>query len=185
MAVKNTEVLWFELSDGLGSFIQRRVSNRQDADDILQDVFIKIHKHIKQVQDQRRVHGWIYQIVRNAIVDYYRRQKIFVQLPDTLPDENIIPEQTVNQEMAACLGSFVDRLPPKYEEAIRLTHFEGLTQKEMGKRLGLSPSGAKSRVQRGRKQLQNMLLACCHYEFDRRGNIIEYKSRESDPHPQR
>lgn len=184
MAVKNTEVLWFELSDGLGSFIKRRVSNRQDADDILQDVFIKIHKHIEQVQDQRRIHGWIYQIVRNAIVDYYRRQKIFVQLPDTLPDETVIPEQTVNQEIAACLDSFVDRLPPKYKDAIQLTHFEGLTQKEMGRRLGLSPSGAKSRVQRGRKQLQNMLLACCHYEFDRRGNIIEYQSRECRPHPQ-
>ena len=179
MSVKKSEVLWLELSDGLRRFIRRRVANQQDADDILQDVFLKIHKNIEQLQDERRVHGWVYQIVRNAIVDYYRRQKIFVQLPDTLPDDNTLPEPTVNQEMAACLGSFIDCLSDKYKEAIRLTHFEGLTQKEMGQRLGLSLSGAKSRVQRGRKQLQAMLLACCHYEFDRRGNIIEYHSREN------
>jgi RNA polymerase sigma-70 factor (ECF subfamily) len=179
MTIKNSEALWLELSDGLGTFIRRRVANPQDADDILQDVFFKIHKHIGQLQDHRRVHGWVYQIVRNAIVDHYRRQRIFVELPDSLPDDNISPEPTVNQEMAACLGSFIDRLPDKYKDAIVLTHFEGLTQKEMGQKLGLSPSGAKSRVQRARKQLETMLLACCHYEFDYRGDIVAYQSREN------
>jgi transcriptional regulator with XRE-family HTH domain len=65
-------------------------------------------------------------------------------------------------------------LPWPYQQALLLTEYEGLTQKELAQRLGLSFSGAKSRVQRARDQLRELLLECCHFEFDRRGTIIAY-----------
>jgi RNA polymerase sigma-70 factor (ECF subfamily) len=68
----------------------------------------------------------------------------------------------------------IEELPDEYQVALRLTELEGLTQQELAARTGLSLSGAKSRVQRGRKMLREMLLACCHFEFDRHGKVIDY-----------
>ena len=72
-------------------------------------------------------------------------------------------------------------IPEKYRAAVELAEVEGLTQQQVGQRLGLSLSGAKSRVQRGRKILRNMLLGCCHLEFDRRGNVVDYERRGGRP----
>ncbi len=91
--------------------------------------------------------------------------------------------------MACWLKPMIDDLPDKYREALWLTEFEGLTQVELAERLGISVSGAKSRVQRGRSLLRHDLLDCCQFEFDRRGGIIGYTTRielfESAPPAQR
>jgi RNA polymerase sigma-70 factor (ECF subfamily) len=179
MIQADTEVIWQELSQALRAFIKRRVSNEGDVEDILQDVFYKIHRNINGLKDENRLRGWVYQISRNAIIDYYRRQNILVEISELLPDE-LLPEPSVGQEIAACLRPLVNHLPDKYKQAIMLTEFNGLTQKEMGERLGLSLSGAKSRVQRGRQELKAMLLACCDFEFDQMGHILAYQPRQND-----
>jgi RNA polymerase sigma-70 factor (ECF subfamily) len=68
-------------------------------------------------------------------------------------------------------------LPEPYRDAVVLTELEGLTQRELANRLGISLSGAKSRVQRGRAQLKQMLDECCTFEFDRRGKVIDCTPR--------
>ncbi|MEM7030543.1 MAG: RNA polymerase sigma factor SigZ [Chloroflexota bacterium] len=182
MVQTDTETIWQELSQALRTFIKRRVSNTDDVEDILQEIFIKIHQKLDDLEDETRLQGWVYQIGRNAIHDYYRRQNILVELPETLPTDPT-PDVSLNKELAACLRPMAERLPDKYREAIALTEFEGLTQKEMGKRLGLSVSGAKSRVQRGRHELKAILLACCDVEFDRVGNILDYQQTQSECEP--
>lgn len=69
-------------------------------------------------------------------------------------------------------------LPDPYRDAIVLTQFEGLSQKELADRFGISASGAKSRVQRGRAVLKALLLECCQFEFDRRGSVIDCTPRQ-------
>jgi RNA polymerase sigma-70 factor (ECF subfamily) len=69
----------------------------------------------------------------------------------------------------------VTALPGPYREALLLTEYAGLTQQELAVRAGISLSGAKSRVQRGRERLKQLLLDCCHVELDRRGGIIDYR----------
>ncbi|MEM7342995.1 MAG: RNA polymerase sigma factor SigZ [Chloroflexota bacterium] len=172
----NTELIWLELSQALRDFIKRRVQNEADADDILQDVFYKIHQNIEGLKDKKRFRAWVYQISRNAIIDHYRRRNVWVELLDTLPAEPL-PELSVSQELAACLRPMVDQLPDKYREALILTEFEGLTQKEMAEHLGLSISGAKSRVQRARQALKQMMLECCHFEFAHDNSVISYRSK--------
>src|SRR5207249_8244979 len=81
-------------------------------------------------------------------------------------------------DLRPCVRQFVNQLQPAYREALLLTEWQGLTQDEMGKRLSLSPSGAKSRVQRARGQLKKLLLDCCRFELDRRGNILEMTPRQ-------
>jgi RNA polymerase sigma-70 factor (ECF subfamily) len=71
----------------------------------------------------------------------------------------------------------IDRLPDPYRQALTLTELEGRTQRELADALGLSLSGAKSRVQRGREQLKELILACCHVEVDRRGGVVDYEPR--------
>ena len=99
-------------------------------------------------------------------------------MADDIPEEHI-SDENYNEEITAGLGCVVQQLPPRYREAIELTELQGLTQSEAGTRLGLSLSGAKSRVQRGRVKLKDLLLECCHFEFDRYGNAIEYQPQRT------
>jgi RNA polymerase sigma-70 factor (ECF subfamily) len=80
-------------------------------------------------------------------------------------------------ELARCLTPLVERLPASYREALVLTEVEGATQAEAAARLGLSVSGMKTRVQRARGRLKDLLLDCCHVELDRRRGVTGYRSR--------
>jgi RNA polymerase sigma-70 factor (ECF subfamily) len=112
------------------------------------------------------VQGWLFLVARNAIIDHYRTRKPASELPESLPAE--MPENVTEvEELKLVFRRIIDSLPEPYREALVLTEFEGLTQGELAKRLGISLSGAKSRVQRGREQLKDLLLDYCHREFSR------------------
>jgi RNA polymerase sigma-70 factor (ECF subfamily) len=169
--------VWEEFSARLRAFILKRVADPADADDILQEVFVKIHTHIDTLRDEDRLAPWLYQIARNTIVDHYRARRQSVVIPETLAVEDEPPESDVASQLAKGLRPMIALLPDKYRQALLLTEFGDLTQREMAERLGLSLSGAKSRVQRGRLLLRQDLLDCCHFEFDRRGHVIDYVPR--------
>ena len=170
------EHIWHEFADKLGQFIRSRVSDRATAEDILQNVFLKIQGRLSKLEDPAKLQSWLYQIARNAIIDHYRTRKETIEVPETIPAE--APVDDVEMEgLKAAFRRMIYSLPEPYRDALVLTEFEGLTQKELANRLGISLSGAKSRVQRGRLQLKQMLLDCCSFEFDRRGKIIECEPR--------
>jgi RNA polymerase sigma-70 factor (ECF subfamily) len=173
-----SEQLWETFSGPLQQFIRRRVSDPHSAEDILQDVFLKVHARIDTLHQQDRVAAWMYQIARNTIADYYRAQWPTSDIPATLaaPD-NLAAGDDVVQELLPCVAAMVDALPGTYREALRLTEYTGLSQKELSERLGISLSGAKSRVQRARIKIKEQLLACCHFQFDHAGRIIDYQPR--------
>lgn len=175
--------LWQEFHDRLYRFIQQRVKNPADADDILQDVFLRIHHRLSTVRDRDRLVSWMFQIARHAVIDHYRSSSRHwdvatereIELAAS-PDEEA--DTTLNQELATCLRPMLLALPSTYQEALRLVELEGMTQKAAAERLGLSLSGAKSRVQRGRQQLKAMLLRCCEIERDRLGNVLDYQLKQ-------
>lgn len=174
--------IWEEFSGPLKKFISKRIPNEQDADDILQEVFLKIHSNINTLMDDQKIYSWIYRITRNVIVDYYRRSQRVIET-DILSEELAIEQNedlSSNAEIAICLKAMVDNMPENYKQAILLTEFQDMTQKELSEKLGISISGAKSRVQRARKMLKEMLLGCCHLDIDSRGNIIDFKHKKSD-----
>ena len=170
------EHIWHEFAEKLGQFIRSRVSDPATAEDILQDVFVKIQKRLGQLQDPAKLEGWIYLIARNAIIDHYRTRKETVEVPETLPAEPDSCDGEV-QELKAAFRRMIYSLPEPYREAVVLTELGGLTQPELADRLKISLSGAKSRVQRGRGQLKQMLDECCTFEFDRRGRVIDCTPR--------
>lgn len=171
------EHVWETFHAPLLRFIQGRVSDPAAAEDILQEVFLKVHGRIATLQDTEKLASWLYQITRNAIADYYRERRPDIGVPETLALEPELDEREVERVLALTVKLMLNDLPDIYRAALVLTEYEGLTQKELAERLGISLSGAKSRVQRARQMLKQMLLDCCHFEFDRRGAIIDYQPR--------
>jgi RNA polymerase sigma-70 factor, ECF subfamily len=170
------EHIWHEFADRLRKFIRSRVSDPDTAEDILQDVFVKIQSRLGQLNDTAALQSWIYLIARNAIIDHYRTRKPTVEVPESLAVEPETGNGEV-EELKAAFRRMIFSLPEPYRDALVLTEFDGLTQQQLADRLGISLSGAKSRVQRGRKQLKQMLHECCTFEFDRRGKVIDCTPR--------
>ena len=173
------ESIWETLASQVRSFIRSRVREHAAAEDILQEVFIRIHKKLPSLRANHRLEAWVWRIVRNAIADHFRRSRPADALTETEPAAPE-PERDL-PDLRQCVRQFLDQLEPAYRDALLLTEWQGLTQQEMGKRLRLSPSGAKSRVQRARDQLKTLLLDCCRFEMDRRGNILEMTPRQKKP----
>lgn len=173
-----TAEIWEEFGDSLRDFIRRRVNDPQDAEDILQEVFLKIHAHIHTLQDNDRLVPWLYQVARNTLIDYYRKQRPMLEISEMYLDGAQQVDEDPAAQLAAGLRDFLACLPAEYRQALVLTELEGLKQAELAGRTGLSLSGAKSRVQRGREMLRQALLECCHFEFDRRRHIRDYIPRQ-------
>lgn len=170
---------WTGFSEALRAFIRRRVSDPHDAEDLLQDVFFRIHQRGHQLERGERLRPWLYQITRHAIVDYYRARAALPGSVELPPDLCAKPEpQAVIDELAGCLRPMIERLPEGYRRAVIMADLEGRTQQDTAAALGLSLSGAKSRIQRGRRRLRTMVLACCHLEVDGGGRVINYTPRD-------
>jgi RNA polymerase sigma-70 factor (ECF subfamily) len=175
--------LWQEFGNHLRAFIRRRVSDEQDAEDVLQDVFLKIHEQACSVKDPERVQGWVYRIARHAVVDFYRARGRVVptdavsvqQAAELLADDQ--DSGDVHEEVLSWLQPMIEELPQKYRQALRLADIEGLSQQVVADQLGLSLSGAKSRVQRGRRQLGQLLDECCQVELGDDGRVARYRRR--------
>lgn len=174
----STDAVWTAFAEPVRQFIRRRVRDDADADDIMQIVFAKIHAGLGTLADSERLPAWIFRIARNAVVDHIRSRTsgpVAVELPEDLADVQE-PVSAVS-ELAGCVRPLIDALPEPYRQALILTEIEGRTQQELASLLGLSLSGAKSRVQRGRKHLKASLLSCCHVERDGRGRVVDFEPR--------
>ena len=173
-----TDAVWSDFSQRLAALIRSKVADPADADDILQDVFLKVHLQLDTLQDENRLAPWLYQVTRNAITDYYRGRRQTIELQETYPAESAADETAAARQLAGGLRAMIETLPAIYRDALILTEIDGLSQMEVADQLGLSYSGAKSRVQRGRRLLREALVNCCHIELDRRGGVIDYVPRD-------
>lgn len=177
-ATQTTLDIWEVFSQPLHSYIINRVAEPAAADDILQEVFLKIHRRLHTLRDEEKLPAWLYQIAKNAITDHYRARRLSLSLPDELDIEDEREETEAELKFAEQMRYYVSAcLPEKYAQALLLADLEGMTQQQLASALGLSLSGAKSRVQRARKMLRDAFLRCCYFEFDRRGRIIAYGPR--------
>ena len=95
-------------------YIAKRVDNQEDVEDLLQDLFIKIHTNLHTVRDQGQIVIWLYQTARNLVIDYYRSKRINAPLPASLVSEDSQLELDAVQELASGLGDLIDCLPEIY-----------------------------------------------------------------------
>lgn len=195
MATTGSEI-WQQVHHGLRAFIAKRVADETDVEDILQEVFLHVHRGIEQLKDPQRVLAWVYQITRHAIVDHYRapqrRRELPVGLAADMDVTGIAPTAfgaadedsgEHRSELAGCLRPLIDQLGKDYREALMLVELEGLTQQAAAQRIGISLSGMKSRVQRGRQQLKRKLDDCCLIQLDQRRRVADYTVRDPKRSP--
>lgn len=188
VAGTDTERVWSELHGHIRGFVRRRVRQPADVDDIVQRIFLQVHRSLPTLRNTDRLHAWLYQTTRRAIADFYRAPAHRRELP-TGTAHDLVPQQerrvgdvrddeaTARQELAGCLTPLLAGLSATDREALHLIEVDGVTQAEAARRLGLSASGMKSRVQRARVRLRTVVEACCRVELDRRGGLIAYERR--------
>ena len=172
----------------LRPFVARRVSAPSEVDDVLQDVFLRMQRSLKDLRDEERFGPWVYQVARSAIAEH-RRTRARHPLPSTEPTEPVDPgdgeaDEAVAREVAGYLAPFIAFLPTPFREALTLTELQGVTQREAAEIFGVSLSAMKSRVQRGREKLRQALEDCCQIALDARGRVIACEPRPNGKLPE-
>jgi RNA polymerase sigma-70 factor (ECF subfamily) len=165
----------------LRPFVARRVPP-SDVDDVVQDVFVRVQRGLGALRDEERFGPWVYRVARSAVAEY-RRDRARHPVADREASEDVSaigeePAESLEELLAACVVPFIAMLPSPYREALTLTELQGLTQREAAGLLGVSVSGMKSRVQRGRERLRARFEECCQIALDARGQVIACEPRE-------
>jgi RNA polymerase sigma-70 factor (ECF subfamily) len=166
----------------LHGFIARRVESPDVADDLTQEVLLRLLAH----NDGRVANptAWLYRVARNVIIDHYRTRASHSRgrhddgdLAAAVPAEDPFDDdpQAAHRELAGCLGSLVDQLAEPYRSAVTAVDLHGRTHTDVAHVVGLSVSGMKSRVQRGRRQVRQLLTECCRVYTTRSGSISGYE----------
>jgi RNA polymerase sigma-70 factor, ECF subfamily len=163
-----------DLAEPLRRFVRKRVNHSHDADDIVQDVMLKALANVQSIPPDERLAAWMFRTARNAIIDRYRSRKSQSLADEPADDRDDTDESNVVNELASCLRCMVDRMDAPYAEALNLADVQGQSQQQIADRMNISLSGAKSRVQRARQQLQSMFAACCDLQRDVRGNVTDF-----------
>ena len=179
-----------DLEARLRPFVARRVSSSADVDDVVQDVFLRMQRGLSTLRDEERFGPWVYQVARSAIAEH-RRARTRHPIADREVDETEGPVTTIDdgedgaveRNLATYVAPFIAMLPSPYREALTLTELEGVSQKDGAEMIGISVSGMKSRVQRGREKLRALLEACCEIALDVRGRVIGCEPRTHGVRP--
>ena len=186
-ATDRAATLWDQFAAPLRSFVARRAPREVDTEDVLQDVFVRIQEQLPRLRDADRIDAWIFQIARNVVADAFRRrtrrealdQKTAAEAPLPMTDD----DRSAEASLAGCLATMIAELPEPYRQAIELTEIRGMTQAEAARLVGISVSGMKSRVQRGRDHLKGIIHDFCRVETDVRGGVIECDPLRADCGP--
>lgn len=182
------ETIWADVGVSMERFVRRRVGDPHAADDVVAEVMLRIHRHLPSLDDRERVTAWVFRIARNAINDHYRevdrrRELVGADLEAAVAEsaDAWVDDRTATlTELAACIRPLVEALPSDYRRALELTDLAGHSQADAARIEGISLSGMKSRVQRGRRQVAALVRQCCEVTTDSRGELVDLQPRTND-----
>ncbi len=130
--------IYTEYRDKVFSYTRSKVQDYQDAEDLCEDVFIKVCQKLDQYDDSKSsLSTWIYNITKNTVIDYYRSHKYDLELLDNYDYEDE-PEEELSEETLAFLAKALNELPVQLRDIIVLRYYEDLTLKEISDRMGIS-----------------------------------------------
>lgn len=172
-----TTTIWNEFSESLKRFILSRVKDSEAVDDLLQEVFIKIHLNIHTLKKQKSIKSWIFTIANNVVMDYFNKNS---KITNSTIEKPVIEDELLEEHTAIdCILPLIKNLPSTYKHAMILSEIKGLKQTEVAKLLNISLSGAKSKIQRGRNLLKQGFIDCCDYKLNESGYLVgEHKSKK-------
>jgi RNA polymerase sigma-70 factor (ECF subfamily) len=167
---------WTAHQAELRGFLRQRAASEAEADDLLQEVFLRAVRRPNGLCGIDSPRAWLFHAARNLLIDRLRLAKDQVPLPDDLASE---PETAIApvDDLAQCLPRVLAELAPQDRDAITCCDIEGMSQKDYAARLGLTLPGAKSRVQRARARLKARLTEACQVRFDANGEVCCFVPR--------
>lgn len=143
-------------------FLEPRVGNRAIAEEMLQSAFVRTLEKAGGIRDSESAVAWFYRLLRNALVDHYRRAATEKR---TLEREAAVAEAIVDPEMrgiiCACLHTLLPNLKPEYAEMIQRVDLDGNPLAEVASSLGITANNATVRLHRARNALKRELERSC------------------------
>lgn len=170
------EVRIEQLYQELYGYIRKRITNTSDAEDVTQDVFLKLSG--SDLGKVNNLKSWMYTITRNTITDYYRKKKIITEENENLYVDELEKDSSAVEELSTCMLSFINQLPEDYKRILLLSEINNVPQKEIAEKLNMNYVTVRSKVQRGRNKLKTLFTNCCNIETDKRGSIIDYEKKK-------
>lgn len=175
--MKCLDTAWNQHAAELRSWLRHRLSQRQDVDDMMQDLFMKALRQGSQFCSVQNARAWLFEVARNALADRFKRERETVELPDDWPAPSL--EDAPVDSLTACLPRVLSELKPKDREAIVLCDLSGMPQADYAAYAGLRLSAAKSRLQRARQRLREHMTLACQVRMDGSGHVEDFVPRPS------
>jgi RNA polymerase sigma-70 factor, ECF subfamily len=173
-----------EFGHQLQRIICKKVRHQDICHDIMQDVYLKIITNLPKIQQATNTAAYLVQLTNNTVTDHFRKKTKGVLVNEDGPALGIEPEEQKDQSLQladCCLRPMIDSLPAIYSEALILTELEGMKHKDYAEKAGISLTNAKTRVQRAKEKLKEVIMHCCNYEFDAYGNIVgSYPNKQTN-----
>lgn len=172
--------IYNEFHRSLLSYVRSKIRSKEDAEDILQNVFAKISANAGSLSGKEKVQSWLFTVTKNAVIDYYRvnGRKRNVELDDKF-SEQLPEEETIDSTkgLDRCVETMINLLPDEYRSIVEDAELHGISQKDLARKYNMAYPSMRSRVQRGRERLKQLFYSCCYIKTDSHGNIMKAQGR--------
>lgn len=166
---------WHRHEAELRGWLRGRLPDRLDADDLLQEIFLKALRQDGKFCAIENVRAWLFEVARNAMADRLRLKRDEIELPEELTAESDEPDAV--DSLAVCLPRALAEMSEEDRDALTLCDLENMNQAEYASLRNLTLPAAKSRVQRARKRLRAHLTGVCQVRFDETGKVCCFVPR--------
>jgi RNA polymerase sigma-70 factor (ECF subfamily) len=164
--------IWEEYKSSLYGYIKKRVTDEDDAKDILQDVLLKSYQYCSNGKTVIYLKSWLYKITQNSIIDYHKKANKNISISFDLVEAN--GEKSILGEASDYIKVLLKLLPKDYATPLYMSDIEGISQENISKSLGLTLPNTKSRIQRARVKLKERFLECCVVSFGENGEMVSF-----------
>jgi RNA polymerase sigma-70 factor, ECF subfamily len=164
--------IWEEYKFSLLRYIKKRVTDEDDAKDILQDVLLKSYQYCSKGKTVLYLKSWLYKITQNTIIDYHKKNNKTISL--SLDLVKVEDEKSIIGEASDYIKVLLKLLPNDYAIPLYMSDIDGIDQKVIAESLGLTLPNTKSRIQRARVKLKGKFLECCVVGFGESGEMVSF-----------
>ncbi|MEI8031329.1 MAG: sigma-70 family RNA polymerase sigma factor [Comamonadaceae bacterium] len=168
---------WTAHETELRVWLRHRMNSPAEADDLLQDLFLKALRQGERFCSIQNAQAWLFEVARNTLADHLRVARKTVGLPDDLvaPTDEIDTVDT----LTACLPRVLSELSFDDREVIALCDLQGMAQADYARQKDLTLSAVKSRIQRARQRLRDRMTTACQVQIDVTGRVSDFVPRPS------
>jgi RNA polymerase sigma-70 factor, ECF subfamily len=180
--MKSIETAWTSVEQQIRAFLLKRLGKDiATVDDLVQDVFLRLSKHLPQLRSIDHLGPWTARVTRSVLIDHLRRQRPQPSSADTLATLPAVDaELTTDDPMLIALRTYaaqqIAHLPPHEQLAIRLVDLDGVSPRAAAQQLGIGLPALKARLRRGREHLREAIEQCCAISRDAVGRPLGCES---------